>query len=149
MTMTDAELRLFQDMRSALNRLANATEQLFFLTNMINAPTAIHVGKKAVTTAGTPERLISSPLMCMGLIITANLENTGQIAWGSELVKAAITSHNNVGGFLIQAQSTPFIPINDVSKIWIDAVNSGDGVSYVYLYKAFEDKNTLLGGLLP
>lgn len=85
-------------------------------------------GHKDVTTAGTPVRLSDTSVVCYGVAITADGNNTGRIAFGfSNAVRAA--TGGEVGPSLGAGESV-FIPINDARKTWIDAAVNGEGVGF-------------------
>lgn len=102
--------------------------------NRINPATAegqggantIGDGSKTVVTAGTRVQLTSTSTPCRYVIIVGNTNNVGKIYVGG------ITVSSSRGRPLNQEQSEK-IDINDLSKVYIDAANNGDGVTYVFV----------------
>lgn len=85
-------------------------------------------GHKNVTTAGTPVQLSDTSIVCYGVAITTDGNNTGRIAYGfSNAVRAA--TGGEVGPSLGAGESV-FIPINNASKVWLDAAVNGEGVGF-------------------
>jgi hypothetical protein len=89
-------------------------------------PTAIGDGSQTVTTAGTRVKLTLTPTPCKKILITALGANSGNIWVGG----ATVT--NGRGKQLVPLQDVE-LWIDDVSKIYIDATSSSDGVAYVYV----------------
>jgi hypothetical protein len=84
----------------------------------------------SIATAGTAVQInpVSSP--CAQLTITANEGNTGEIVYGGSNVVAAVIGR--IGTPLVQGQSVT-LAIDDLSKVWLDTVNNGDGYSISWL----------------
>lgn len=91
--------------------------------------TTIWDGRRTVTTAGTAVRLDTTAIKCSKVEITALINNVDVVVVGSSTVVAAEATRR--GTPLMQGDSVTLY-VNDLSKIYIDAVNSGDGVSYSY-----------------
>lgn len=96
--------------------------------------TSISSGRKTVTTAGVPVKLTASATVAKRVEVSALESNTDMILVGGVNVVAGTA--NDAGGtragIPISAGQTLTIDIDDVSKIYIDAVVSGEGVSYTY-----------------
>lgn len=108
-----------------------ATEEtLQLIASGIGASTTIADGRKTVTSAGTAEKLIASSTPCSKVIIMALVSNTDIVVVGASTVVAANGTRR---GIALIALSSIEIQINDVSKIYLDAVVSGEGVSFIYL----------------
>lgn len=90
----------------------------------------IRDGSKTVTTAGTAEALSSSSVKVVWVTIQAKLDNTGYIYVGASTV-------SSTRGIVLQAgDSFTFQTVErrytyDLSKIYIDASVSGEGVVWV------------------
>lgn len=85
-------------------------------------------GAKDVAIAGTPEKLAAASTPCLGVALSARNSNTGNIAYGfSNAVRA--TDNAEIGAQL-QPGASVFIPINNLSLVWLDAEIGTDGVSY-------------------
>ena len=89
-------------------------------------PVDIGSGRQVVTLAGTPVALAASELIS-GVIIVSELDNTGVICVGGSGV---IANQATRVGVPLYAGDGVIITINDISKIYIDATVSGDGVTY-------------------
>lgn len=89
-------------------------------------PTTITDNSKNVTTAGTRVQLISSVTPCRYVIVVAKDANTDTIWVGGATVAAGR------GRPLVSLQAEK-IDINDVSKVYIDSVVNGEGVTFVYV----------------
>lgn len=85
--------------------------------------------RKTVAVPGTPERVSNTDNPCSWVVLSAESDNAGVIAWGfSNAVRA--TPGGQVGGLLSAGQSVS-VPVNMASLLWIDAAVAGDGVSFV------------------
>ncbi len=93
-------------------------------------PSVINSGRAAVTTAGTPVQLSSSPIMSTKLYITSPASNGGYIYVGGATVSAVGGSEQ---GVLLTPTGSVTLDISDLSKVWIDATEDGEGVSYTYV----------------
>ena len=93
-------------------------------------PTVLGSGRKTVTTPGTAEKLISAITVCRKVILTAPVNNGGEIYVGDSSVSAVASSQK---GLLLLPTGSATIDIDDVSKVWIDATVAGEGVTFTYL----------------
>jgi hypothetical protein len=93
--------------------------------------TNLKSGNGSITTAGTAVQLAAGATPCAELTITANENNVGTIVYGGSNVVGAASGR--IGTPLVPFQSVQ-IRIDDLSKVWFDAVTSGDGYSYSYLF---------------
>jgi len=93
--------------------------------------TTIKDGRKVVTTAGTRVALVSSSTPAKYVILQAETDNAGVIAWGGVTVVATVLTRQ--GQALLAGDSSPWIPIDDLLDIYLDSTVSGDGVTYIYL----------------
>ena len=92
--------------------------------------TSIGDGHKAVTTAGTAERLVASSTPCKYAVITALYTNTGRIMVGGSTVVAAVGATSR--GTPLDAYEKFGFPCDDLYDIYIDATVNGEGVMYTY-----------------
>lgn len=90
---------------------------------------SIEVGRKTVAAAATAEALVASPTACAWVIITAETDNTNPVTWGGENVVGALATRE---GTPLSAGDSAVIPVDDVSKVYIDVVTSGEGVTFTY-----------------
>lgn len=89
-------------------------------------PDTIGDGNCTVTTAGTRVQLTTTATPCKKVLITANGANTGNIYVGG------VTIASGRGKQLVPLQDVE-IWIDDLSKVYIDASVSLEGVAYVYV----------------
>ena len=89
-------------------------------------PTTIGDGTKSVTTAGTAVQLSDTTVVCFYVLITAKPANTGNIYIGGENVAST-------RGIICFPGQTMRIDIDDLSKIYIDSAEDGEGVVYTYV----------------
>ena len=90
----------------------------------LKALSNVQSGQKDVTTAGTAEALTSTSTTCRAVAIKAKSTNTGNIYVGN----SGVTSSN---GFILRGSESITLDIDDVSKVYIDASVSGEGVSWI------------------
>ena len=91
--------------------------------------TTIGDGLKNVTSAGTALAVSSSSIPCRVVRIKAFPENTNTVVVGASTVVATLATRRGLS--LSPGEEVEF-RIDDVSKLYIDSVVSGEGVSYVY-----------------
>jgi len=85
-------------------------------------------GYKAVATAGTRVQLIATSTLVSGVLIQAVSNNTSDITVaGSDVVGAAGSTHMGIN---IPKGDSVFLPIRDLSLIWLDSISNGDAVYY-------------------
>lgn len=95
----------------------------------LETASGIDDGVTTVTTAGTDVPLAASTA-CVSVTIQAQTDNTGLIAVGGAGVDATIATGT---GNVLEAGDAITIDIDNLSKVYIDATVSGDGVRYTYL----------------
>ena len=86
-------------------------------------------GKVVSNTPGTPVPLVGSSTPCRHVTVSCLPGNGSYIYIGGSGVKATAGSEE---GVLLMPQSSYDLDINDVSKVFFDVVNSGDGVTFNY-----------------
>ena len=89
----------------------------------------IGTGRKTVTTAGTAVQLSSTSVPCKKVIIIGEEDNTETIAVGGSSVVAALSTRQ---GIPLAAFHSDVFYIDNLNKIYIDSVEDGEGVTYVY-----------------
>jgi hypothetical protein len=89
--------------------------------------TALAVGRKTVTTAGTPVAISSASLTCKWVQVTALKTNTGQVNVGGTGVSAVLGS--STGDPLNAGESVTY-PVDNANKVFVDARVAGEGVSF-------------------
>ncbi len=87
-------------------------------------PSYFGSGTRAVTTAGTQQKLSTTSIQCYEVMITAAPANTG-------LVYVGDSNTDNTYPALAAGDSMS-IPIDDVSKVWVDSATNGEGVDFTY-----------------
>ena len=87
-------------------------------------------GRKVVATAGQREQLVATVSTAKGVFITAIATNTGVTGVGGATVVATAGTQQ---GTPLYAGETIFIPIDDLSKVYLDVQISGNGVVYTKL----------------
>jgi hypothetical protein len=91
---------------------------------------ALGTGRQVVAASGTPVQLSTTALPCNWVVVTALSTNTNPVVLGGPTVVAAAGTRRGIG--LAAGQSTPAIPVSDLSAVYIDAVTNGEGVSFTY-----------------
>lgn len=86
--------------------------------------------RKAVAVPGTAEKLVANSTHCFMVIVSADMGNTNPVVIGNSAVVAAEGSQKGI----ILIPGNPPIPIliDDVSKIYVDAITAGDAVCFTY-----------------
>ncbi len=87
--------------------------------------------RKTVTTAGTAVPLMSTATEAKRLDVTALYENTDMVVVGDSTVVAASGTRKGVP---LAAGNTYTFYVTDLSKVYIDSVVSGEGVSFNYFW---------------
>jgi hypothetical protein len=98
-------------------------------------PSGIANGRKVSTTPGTAVKLVAASTTCKRVVITALENNADIVVVGGSGVIAG-TNNDGAGtrtGIPLFMNQAVVIDIDDVSKLYIDVVVSGNGVSFSYL----------------
>lgn len=82
-------------------------------------------GQETVTTSGTEVQLVASSTPCSSIVIKALSTNTGSIAIGSN---SSVTVSN---GFLLVANESVSLDLDNVQDVYIDTTVNGEGVSWI------------------
>lgn len=90
--------------------------------------------EKTVAAAGTAEQLTSSAIMADNVLIQATKDNTGNIFVGDSNVSSSRGWTLTPGQFISfeGSRRRDGSDALDLSTIWIDAANNGDGVQWGY-----------------
>lgn len=91
----------------------------------------IRDGRQVVTTGGTRVQFSATNVRMGRIRITALSTNTNPVVVGSSTVVAAAGTRR---GAPLAAGETVDMYIQDLSDLWLDAVTSGEGVSYAYFF---------------
>lgn len=95
--------------------------QVDIVSASIPGSTSFSSGRKIVAAAGTAEA-IGGDVDCLELFVVADPDNAGNIYLGG-------SSIDNTGGKIPPGGVMPCGPCN-LSEVYIDADNSGEGISY-------------------
>jgi hypothetical protein len=90
----------------------------------VSVPSTVYAGQKTVTTAGTEVSLASSQTLTQGVWIKALHANTGFIYVG-------LNGVTSTTGFVLDNGEAVFVPIANISTVFIDSSVNGEGVSYI------------------
>lgn len=93
-------------------------------------PTAIDDGRTVVTTAGTRVPLAGSTAIKQVEVQALDTNTDKVVVGGANVVALAGTTRR---GQLLSANDVAIFPIDNLNKIYIDAVVSGEGVRYTYV----------------
>lgn len=91
-------------------------------------PESVGDGSKTVTTPGTAVTLAAAQ-PCSEVVVTAKTNNVGIVVVGGSSVVAAEGSRR---GTPLGAGDAMSLEIDDLSKVYIDATNAGEGVTYTF-----------------
>lgn len=86
-------------------------------------------GRLSIDPAGTAVPLSATPVAISWVIVTARSDNAGKIAVGPSTVLAA--AGDDTGAQLSPGQAVT-LPIDDLSKVYVDASSSEDAVAFLY-----------------
>lgn len=81
-------------------------------------------GQTPVTVAGTAEALAASQPLMNGVLIKALDDNTNLVYVGNSSV-------DSTNGYILLADASVFVEIDDLAKVFIDVDTSGEGVSWL------------------
>lgn len=90
-------------------------------------------GAKVVAASGTPEPLAASgrPIVEGTLVVTPLPGNTGAVYIGGPETDATATPPTGVA-ILHDVPNPVMVPVFDLSKVFVDAANNGEGISYFF-----------------
>jgi hypothetical protein len=92
--------------------------------------TAITTFRKAVTVAGTAEQIVVASTPCKKVILSGATGNTDLVVVGDSAVVAA---HATQRGIVVLSTNNPVVvEIDNLNKLWVDAISSGDAVCGAY-----------------
>ena len=112
---------------------ANAKKDVdgYLTPQFINkSATGIVTGRKAVTAAGTAERLVASSTACNKVIVCADLGNTNPVVVGDASVVAASGSQQGI--VLIPGNDPVTLEVDDVFNVYVDSQTNSDAVCFAY-----------------
>ncbi len=85
-------------------------------------------GRKIVSAAGTPV-VLGSSTSCKSITIQSEKDNTSDVVIGGSGIVGALASREGV--YLSPGDSID-LPIDNLDKVYVDALVNGEGVTYVY-----------------
>ena len=93
--------------------------------------TGIVSGTKTVTTAGTAVRITATPTTIKGIWVNADLIAGIIVTVGDS---AVVGNASGMKGVVLTPGNPPiFLPITDLSLLWVDSQTNGGKLSYLYL----------------
>jgi len=90
---------------------------------VLNPEQLIH-GQVIIAAAGTDKPLGVSQVLVVGVTVKALSTNTNSIWVGIEGV-------SNATGYELAANEQIFIPVNNISFVWIDVTTNGEGATFI------------------
>lgn len=90
-------------------------------------PGSIISGRQTVTTAGTRVQLSTTSTPVLEVAVTAETDNTNPVTVGGSDVVGALATRK---GTPLAAGVTITLKINNLNKVYIDAVTNTEGVTY-------------------
>lgn len=100
------------------------------LTIVHRGAATITSGRTVVTTSGSSVQLTTASTTCFRVDVVADLGNTDAIVIGGSTVVAALGSQ--VGTAILPGNTPVSILIDDLSKLYIDAIVSGEALCFNY-----------------
>ncbi len=91
--------------------------------------TGLGVGRATVTAIGTAEALNTAATPAKWALVTAETDNTNTVVVGAAAVIAALATRV---GTPLEAGESVVLLIDDLSDVFVDAITSGEGVSFTY-----------------
>lgn len=91
----------------------------------------IRDGRKTVATAGTRERIVAVNTPCEKVTIMALLSNTDYVVVGDVTVIASASTRR---GIPLSAGVSITLDVQDLYALYLDAVVSGEGVTFLYQF---------------
>jgi hypothetical protein len=91
--------------------------------------TALGHGVKSVAVAGTAEPLVTQSTLANWVMIQAQTDNVGLVAVGAQGVDATVATGT---GIALAAGQSLTLPVDNLQDIYVDALNAGDGVRFVF-----------------
>lgn len=92
-------------------------------------------GRTTVTTSGTAVRVTSTSTPIPGVWVAGDIGNSNVMIVGDSSVEG--TSGSQQGIIIGPAESSIFIPINNLNLLYVDAASSGDELIWCYLQPSY------------
>lgn len=93
--------------------------------------TSITTGTKTVTTAGTAVQITATPTAIKGIWLSADMVAGIPVAVGDSGVVANVTGQKGI--LLTPGSPATFLPINDLSLLYVDSLTNGGKLCYAYV----------------
>lgn len=90
----------------------------------IDLPSTVYNGQETVDAAGTAQAIGSSQALVSGIRIKALAGNSGIVYVGNSSV-------DSTNGLELSAGEETFIEIDNIAKVYVDAAENDDGVSWI------------------
>lgn len=91
-------------------------------------PTILGIGRQIVATHGTAVQLHTDQ-PCKSVVIMAEMDNTGTVTVGNIDVIGAVLTRVGVP---LEAGDSLTLEIDNVNDIYIDSIEDGEGITYLY-----------------
>ena len=104
---------------------------MYYTTGIGQAAGTIVSGTTTVTTSGTAVRITATSTPIAGVWVGGDIGNAGVVLVGD--VNVSATSGTQQGMIIGPAESSKFLAINNLNKLWVDADEDGDKIVWLYL----------------
>ncbi len=104
---------------------------MYYTTGIGQAAGKLVSGTTTVTISGTAVRITATSTPVAGVWVGGDIGNAGVILVGDSSVSAV--SGSQQGLIIGPAESSKFLPVNNLNKIYVDADENGDAVVWLYL----------------
>ncbi len=91
--------------------------------------TGLGDGRKTIVTPGTRLPLVTVPTPAKQVVITALEVNVGTVVIGAATVVASVATRR---GTPLGPGDTFILDVDDLAEVFLDAVNAGDGICFIY-----------------
>ena len=88
-------------------------------------------GRQTVSNSGTRVQLSTENIPAQRVIVTAEIDNTDTVVIGGANVVAS--PDTAIVGTPLAPGDSFTVMVNNVNKVYVDAQNNGEGVTYTYL----------------
>lgn len=92
---------------------------------VISGNSTLASGSKTVTTAGTRVQLSAISIPCKKITLQGGVNNGGWVYIGDSTVSSS-------NGYAVAASQSITVTPNNLNLVWLDSVNNGEGVTYIY-----------------
>lgn len=103
----------------------------YYTTGIGAAYGKIVTGSTTVTTSGTAVRVTTTSTPIAGVWVAGDIGNSNIVVVGDSSVVG--TESSQQGLVIGPAESSVFLPINNLNLLYVDAVSNGDRLVWLYL----------------